>query len=82
MPPWSWVFASIGLILSRAPADTDLSTIHTQAETTAPETTAETVAVTESPSVTESETVKEAASGISVRQGLTLPEIFLFSIQW
>lgn len=59
--------ASIGLILSRAPADTDLSTIHTQAETTAPETTAVTVAVTESPSVTESETVKEAASGISVQ---------------
>lgn len=59
--------ASIGLILSRAPADTDLSTIHTQVETTAPETTAETVAVTESPSVTESETVKEAASGISVQ---------------
>ena len=59
--------ASIGLILSRAPADTDLSTIHMQAETTAPETTAETVAVTESPSVTESETVKEAASGISVQ---------------
>ena len=54
--------ASIGLILSRAPADTDLSTIHTQAETTA-----ETVAVTESPSVTESETVKEAAFGISVQ---------------
>ena len=59
--------ASIGLILSRAPADTDLSTIHTQVETTAPETTDETVAVTESPSVTESETVKEAASGISVQ---------------
>ena len=59
--------ASIGLILSRAPADTDLSTIHTQVVTTAPETTDETVAVTESPSVTESETVKEAASGISVQ---------------
>ena len=59
--------ASIGLILSRAPADTDLSTRHTQVETTAPETTDETVAVTESPSVTESETVKEAASGISVQ---------------
>lgn len=59
--------ASVGLILGRAPADTDLSTIHTQAETTAPETTADTAAVTESPSAAESETVKEASSGIRVQ---------------
>lgn len=39
--------ASIGLILGRAPADTDLSTIHTQAVSTTQETPAKTVAVTE-----------------------------------
>ncbi len=54
---------SIGLILGRAPADTDLSTIHTQAETTASQTTAG----TESPSAAESETVKEASTGIGVQ---------------
>ncbi len=58
---------SIGLILGRAPADTDLSTIHTQAETTASQTASQTTAGTESPSAAESETVKEASAGIGVQ---------------
>lgn len=59
--------ASIGLILGRAPADTDLSTIHTQAASTAQETTAETPQTMESSSPEESESVKEASTGISVQ---------------
>ncbi len=59
--------ASIGLILGRAPSDTDLSTIHTQAETTAPQTSQETSEKAESPSAAESETAKEASTGISVQ---------------
>ncbi len=59
--------ASIGLILGRAPADTDLSTIHTQAASTVQETTAETPQAVESSSPEESESVKEASTGISVQ---------------
>ena len=59
--------ASIGLILGRAPSDTDLSTIHTQAETTAPQTSQETSEKAESPSAAESKTAKEASTGISVQ---------------
>lgn len=59
--------ASIGLILGRAPSDTDLSTIHTQAETIAPQTSQETSEKAESPSAAESETAKEASTGISVQ---------------
>lgn len=58
---------SIGLILGRAPANTDLSTIHTQAETTTSQATSQTAAETESPSAAESETVKEASTGIGVQ---------------
>lgn len=57
---------SVGLILGLAPADTDLSTIHTQEAASTPETT-ETAAVMESSSARESETAKESAKGISVQ---------------
>lgn len=59
--------ASIGLILGRAPADTDLSTIHTQAVSTTQETPAKTVAVTENTTTAESETIKETYTGINVQ---------------
>ena len=57
---------SIGLIFGLAPADTDLSTIHTQEATSVPEAT-EPATVEESSSVQESETVKEGTTGISVQ---------------
>ena len=59
--------ASIGLILGRAPADTDLSTIHTQAVATTQETPAKTVAVTENTTTAESETIKKTYTGIKVQ---------------
>lgn len=59
--------ASIGLILGRAPADTDLSTIHTQAVATTQETPAKTVAVTENTTTAESETIKKTYTGINVQ---------------
>ena len=71
---------SIGLIFGLAPADTDLSTIHTQEATSVPEAT-EPATVEESSSVQESETVKELqVSAYSLR--LILPEIFPFNIRW
>ena len=57
---------SIGLIFGLAPADTDLSTIHTQEATSVPEAT-EPATVEESSSVQEIETVKEGTTGISVQ---------------
>ena len=78
---------SIGLIFGLAPADTDLSTIHTQEATSVPEAT-EPATVEESSSVQESETVKEGTTGtlscfaLSYSLRLILPEIFPFNIRW
>lgn len=58
---------SIGLIFGLAPADTDLSTIHTQEEATSVPEATEPATVEESSSVQESETVKEGTTGISVQ---------------
>ena len=62
---WSAQFPSV-LSFGLAPADTDLSTIHTQEATSVPEAT-EPATVEESSSVQESETVKEGTTGISVQ---------------
>ena len=72
---------SIGLIFGLAPADTDLSTIHTQEATSVPEAT-EPATVEESSSVRKVRLLKKELQVSAYSLRLILPEIFPFNIRW